>query len=238
MLTAVARRRAALWLLAGTVPVVCTGLGQIFLGWSGPWQLLNGLVIWFVNPGGQPSGRLSGLFDYANIAGAWLAIIWPFCLAAMLQPHLHRLQRSVVLILAVGIVASLVLTDSRNAWGGLMLAVPFVLGPVSWIWLLPLLIVMFIPLGLAVFPGVDVDLQQWARKLVPHNIWSRLSDLKYVDQRYLASTRLFQWQEAIKLVLERPWLGWGAAAFSLLFPLRTGLWLGHAHNFPLSLRPP
>ena len=81
-----ARRRAALWMVAGTVPVVVTGLGQLWLGWQGPWQFLGGLVIWFIDPGGKPEGRLSGLFDYANIAAAWLALVWPLMLAALVQP--------------------------------------------------------------------------------------------------------------------------------------------------------
>ncbi len=233
--TAEARRRSALCLLAGTFPLVVTGLGQLWLGWHGPWQILNGLIIWFVAPGGEPLGRLSGLFSYANIAGAWLAMIWPFALAALLQRRLSHLNRSFALILAIGIVSALVLTDSRNAWGGLILAIPFVLGPLRWIWLLPLLVVMLFPVGLAVLPGIDLGLQEWARKLVPENIWARLSDVKYMNQRYVVNSRLFQWNEAIKLVFERPWLGWGAAAFSLLYVLRQGTWLGHAHNFPLEI---
>ena len=66
--SALSRRRCALWLVAGTVPVLITGFGQLWLGWQGPWQLFNGLVIWFVAPDGQPSGRLSGLFNYGTIA--------------------------------------------------------------------------------------------------------------------------------------------------------------------------
>ena len=134
-----ARRRTALWMVAGTVPVVVTGLGQLWLGWQGPWQFLGGLVIWFMAPGGEPEGRLSGLFDYANIAAAWLALVWPLMLAALVQPGLDRRRRSVVLILAVALVTALVLTESRNGWGALVLALPLVLGPVSWPWLLPLL---------------------------------------------------------------------------------------------------
>jgi O-antigen ligase len=40
---------------------------------------------------------------------------------------------------------------------------------------------------------------------------------------------------AVGLVAERPWLGWGAAAFSVIYPLRTGFWHGHTHNLPLDL---
>ena len=79
------RHRAALLLIAGTVPVLLTGLGQMQFGWSGPWQLLGGGIVWFVEAGGKPDGRLSGLFDYANVAGAWLGVIWPFALAALLR---------------------------------------------------------------------------------------------------------------------------------------------------------
>ena len=69
------RRRCSLWLVAGSVPVVVTGLGQLWLGWQGTLADLWGLIIWFVSAGGRPEGRLSGLFDYANIASAWLAMV-------------------------------------------------------------------------------------------------------------------------------------------------------------------
>jgi hypothetical protein len=230
-----ARRRAALCLVAGTVPVLVTGLGQLWWGWQGPWQVFGGLIIWFVTPGGEPSGRLSGLFDYANIAGAWLAMVWPFALAALVQPGLSLRRRAVVLVLAAAQVAALLLTESRNAWGALVLAVPVVLGPLSWPWLLPLLLLALLPVLLAVLPGVPLVLQQPARVLVPDGIWSRLSDSRYGAERALASTRLSQWGVALQLIGERPWLGWGAAAFSVLYPLRTGKWHGHAHNLPLEL---
>ena len=231
----VARRRAALWLVAGTVPVVVTGLGQLWWGWQGPWQGLGGLVIWFMAPGGEPEGRLSGLFDYANIAAAWLALVWPLMLAALVQPGLNRPRQVVVLTLAAALVTALVLTDSRNGWGALVLAVPLVLGPVSWPWLLPLLALALIPVLLAVLPGVPALLQDPARTLVPESVWSRLSDSRYAGERALASTRLSQWGVALQLIAERPWLGWGAAAFSVLYPLRSGKWHGHSHNLPLEL---
>ncbi len=235
LLTAEARRRCALWLVSGTVPVVITGFGQLWFGWEGPWQIFNGLIIWFIAPGGEPIGRLSGLFDYANIAGAWLAVVWPLSLATLLQPSLSFRERTFVLTLAIAIVAALVLTDSRNAWGGLMLAIPFVLGPTSWLWLIPLLSLMLMPVGLAILPGVNPEVQQWARTIVPEGLWARLNDMRYTQERSLASTRLSQWGVALKLVAERPWLGWGAAAFTVLYPLRTGQWHGHSHNLPLEL---
>ncbi len=230
-----ARRRVALMLVAGTVPVILTGLGQLWWGWRGPFQVLGGLIIWHLHPGGNPEGRLAGLFDYANIAGAWLALIWPLLLAALLQRGLRPWARAVVLAMAVSLVAAVFLTDSRNAWGALLLALPLVTGPVSWPWLLPLLGVAVLVVSLASVPGLPPLLQVPARQLVPESIWARLSDLQYGAERPLAITRLAQWGTAVQLIGERPWLGWGAAAFSLIYPQRTGHWHGHPHNLPLDL---
>jgi methionyl-tRNA synthetase len=93
----------ALALVAATVPVILTGLGQLWWGWHGPFQALGGLVIWHLKPGGNPPGRLAGLFDYANIAGSWLALAWPLLLAALLQPRLDPRRRALVLLLAAGL---------------------------------------------------------------------------------------------------------------------------------------
>jgi hypothetical protein len=233
--TPAARRWVALALVAGTVPVILTGLGQLWWGWSGPFQALGGLIIWHIKAGGNPPDRLAGLFDYANIAGAWLALAWPLTLAALLEPGLTRGRRGVVLVIAAGLVAAVFLTDSRNAWGALLLAVPVVAGPASWAWLLPVLLLVVAVIGLATLPGVPVMLQEPARSLVPQAIWGRLIDLDYGGQRPLAITRLAQWRVAIELIGERPWLGWGAAAFSIIYPMRTGHWHGHPHNLPIDL---
>ncbi len=235
LVTGRSRLRAALCLLTGTLPVFVTGFGQIWFGWEGPWQILGGSIIWFVSPSGSPVGRLSGLFDYANIAGAWLALTWPFALAALLRPGLNSLKRIGSFLFAAFIVFASVLTHSRNAWGGLILAIPFVLGPTRWIWLLPLLAFLLLPIGLSVLPGVNSDVQLWARQFVPESIWARLNDMRYGNARNFAATRIGQWSIALKIIFERPLLGWGAAAFSVLYPLRTGLWHGHAHNLPLEL---
>lgn len=238
-----ARRRVALALVAGTVPVLVTGLGQLLLGWHGPWQILGGAVIWHLREGGNPEGRLSGLFDYANITAAWLSLSWPLLLAAWLACWQRWRARQtgsgwrllVVLGLVVAQLVSMVLTDSRNAWGVLLMAVPLVAGPASWVWLLPLLGLALLPVLLASLPGVPALLQEPARALVPQSIWGRLNDFNHHSQRKLASLRITQWNVASGLIAERPWLGWGAAAFSVIYPLRTGRWHGHTHNIAIDL---
>jgi O-antigen ligase len=233
-LATVKQRRQAAWMLvAGTVPVLVTGFGQMFLGWSGPWQLGGGAIVWFVAPGGQPSGRLSGLFDYANIAGAWLGVVWPLMLACVLRPD-GWWRRSGALALALSSAVAVLYTQSRNAMGALALAVPLVIGPLQWFWLLPLLAVLAVPLALAMLPGIPIGLKSWSAGLLPDRMAARL--LEQETPTAWKHTRLAQWGYAIELVAARPWFGWGAAAFSVLYPIYAAKrWHGHSHNLPLEL---
>ena len=226
------RHRAALMVLAGTVPVVVTGFGQMVLGWSGPWQLLGGGIIWHLAPGGEPEGRLSGLFDYANVAGAWLGVIWPFALAAVIQSRKPFWHRSLALLVSTAIVAATLMTRSRNAMAALALAVPTVLGPLQWSWLLPLLLLAFTPFLVAVLPGVPSSVQQWSLGLLPDSMRQRLLEKQSTD----SLTRLAQWRFGLELMTVKPWLGWGAAAFSVLYPIHAQRkWHGHSHNLPIEL---
>jgi len=88
---------------------------------------------------------------------------------------------------------------------------------------------------IAVLPVFDFGIQQFARSIVPESIWMRLNDMQFADTRPFEATRIGQWKIGLNLIFEKPWLGWGAAAFSILYPLRTGLSHGHSHNLPLEL---
>jgi len=234
LITLERRRKCASWLVLGSLPVLITGFGQLWLGWEGPWQFFGGLIIWFISPGGEPIGRLSGLFDYANITAAWLSGVWPFCLAAVLHPFIFGRNRVIPFLLLTGFVLAVILTDSRNAWGAIFLGLPLVFGSASWIWLIPLMLIFVIPVLISVLPFVDFGIQQFARNIVPESIWMRLNDMKFLD-RPIEATRIGQWKIASNLISEKPWLGWGAAAFSIIYPLKTGLSHGHSHNLPLEL---
>ncbi len=235
LLTSERRQKCASCLVLGSLPVLITGFGQLWLGWEGPWEIFDGLIIWFISPGGEPLGRLSGLFDYANITAAWLSGVWPFCLASVLHPFIFGRNRAIPCALLIAFVSAMILTDSRNALGALVLGLPLVFGSASWSWLIPLMLICSVPVIIAVIPVFDFGIQEFARSIVPESIWMRLSDTQFVDTRTFEATRIGQWKIALNLILEKPLLGWGAAAFSIIYPLRTGLTHGHSHNLPLEL---
>ena len=44
------RIEAIKFYLLGSIPVLLSGLGQYFLNWHGPFNFLNGFIVWFQRP--------------------------------------------------------------------------------------------------------------------------------------------------------------------------------------------
>ena len=78
------RKKFALVLISGTFPLLITGFGQYFFEWTGPFETLNGLIIWYQRPIILPGG-LSGLFNSQNYAGSWLTFLLPISIALALK---------------------------------------------------------------------------------------------------------------------------------------------------------
>ena len=72
-----AQLRQLAWLLVLTsVPVVIIGLGQQFWGWAGHLRLLGIVVDLALERGGNPLGRMSSIFAYANVLANYLVIVF------------------------------------------------------------------------------------------------------------------------------------------------------------------
>ena len=97
------------FLVLGTIPVILTGIGQYFFEWHGPIRFLNGIVTWYQRPIDSVSG-LTGLFNHANYAGAWLIIIWPMFLASLLQKKLVGFKCTVF----IGNISSPILSSDSS----------------------------------------------------------------------------------------------------------------------------
>ena len=159
------RSRISLIAIVGTFPVLISGFGQYFFNWTGPFQILNGLIIWYQKPIENPAG-LSGLFSNQNYAGSWLNIVWPFSVALVLKKSQNFIKKvfSINFLIAIGFATFL--TNSRNAWSGLVMALPIVIGLESIIWLVPLLIIIFLLIVVTTSQYFYGDFQNNLRSLI------------------------------------------------------------------------
>ena len=226
------RRSFSLILVAGTFPVLITGFGQYFLNWTGPFQTLNGLIIWYQRPIENPGG-LSGLFSSQNYAASWLNFVWPFCIALFIEKRNDFFKKTTAFSFLISTGLAAFLTFSRNAWLGLFTSMQIVLGKKGFKFFLPLIITILIILFLF-SPIVNVELQNSLKNLLPRKILLEFSNEGYEG---LDVTRIEIYKSALGLIKENPFFGIGAGSFTEIFFFNTNFWKGHSHNllFELSI---
>jgi O-antigen ligase len=220
------RRICGLILIAGSFPVIISGLGQSFLNWDGPFQTLFGLITWYQRPIDNIFG-LTGLFNNPNYAGSWLNSIWPFCLACLIDLKNKTQNKISTFFFTFGISLTTILTNSRSAWIGILMGSFLMYGKKSLKYLKYLFLIFIFILISTKFVLFGNNFQNFLKLIIPESIWLEFSDFQY--------TRLEIWRSAILYVINSPLFGYGAGSFPEIFKLETGLWKGHAHNLPLEL---
>ncbi len=225
------RRLIALTLVAGTFPVLITGLGQFYFNWTGPFETLNGLIVWYQRPI-VPPGGLSGLFNNQNYTGAWLNFVWPFCLAFILERDKNIYRKTVALSFLISVGFAAFLTYSRNAWLGLLISMPIMLNK-KWInhFLIILMLITFTALLTfsSVFPN---EILYNLSNLIPEKIFLEFSPEGYAG---LDATRIEIFKSGLDIIKSHPIFGIGASSFSAIYQLETSFWKGHSHNLFIEL---
>ena len=215
-------------LIAGSFPIIISGFSQFFFQLYGPFEFLNGLIIWFQKPV-NPMEGISAVFSNQNYAGAWYCIIFPFSLASFLDNKNSNLNKNICLTFLIFITISLVLTSSRSAWIGLITYIPLLMGISSLIWILPAIFLVSSLILLANGNFVSPDFQLLIRGVLPKWLW-----LKFASENYTYGlSRIEIWQAAILFILQRPLLGWGAVSFPLLYYSSKKIIIFHSHNLLL-----
>ena len=215
--------------LIGSIPVLISGAGQLMLNWHSPVELFNGLIIWYQ----KPSATFSGLFNNQNYAGCWLNIICPFGLAIFHEKSKNIFKKTTSFILIISIFLASFLTLSRNTWGGLLLSIPLVLGPITIYWVILFFILAIIPIFLKSVNFLPENISNLLNSLLPikFNIFEMVLD-QFSSDSYpnQANARITIFGVALKLISEKPFIGWGAAAFPIYYGFKKGIFISHTHN--------
>ena len=72
------------FLVAGSIPLIFSCALQYWFKVFGPFEALNGLIVWFQKPLIDNDG-ISGLFSNQNYTGFWFAMLWPFSIFLLRQ---------------------------------------------------------------------------------------------------------------------------------------------------------
>lgn len=220
------RKISSLSLFFGTFPVLITGIGQYFFYWYGPFEFLNGFVVWYQRPIENFSG-LTGLFNNANYMGSWLNVMWPIALASLIESNKNIISNFANYIFAAGLSVSTIFTFSRAAWLGILIGTLLMYGKRIYKFLLSLILFLSLLISSTIFPIFGLSFQTLMQSLIPQSIWIKFSNFQY--------SRIGIWKSGFKAIYSNPIFGSGAGSFPEIFKSEHGIWKGHAHNLPLEL---
>ena len=196
------RKKVANMFLAGSVPFIFSGFGQMWFNWHGPFVFMNGLIIWFQRAIDFERGEgISAMFNNQNYAASWLIIIWPFCIYSFLKIKKFNIKKFILFIFAIFIAIAVYLTQSRNGIIGTLTSTLVMSNKIYFIIITSLIIAIF-----AVTIILNLSISQ---KLLGISTLTNF-----------LGPRVFIYSNTIPIILERPIFGWGAGSFPFLFNMR------------------
>ena len=225
------RELFAKYLIAGSMPVLVSCILQYWFNIFGPFETLNGLIIWFQRPISGNIG-VSGLFSNQNYTGFWLSSIWPFSIYFLRVIKKREFHKIILFIISFLILYLTILTNSRNSLLSILIAITFLFKLKFFIISLILILIFsgtyFALLNFSIIEEFNL------RSFFPSDMLEQIFKFKLGN---LMSLPRFQiWSKAIKLIFERPIFGWGASTFASVYAIKGGFYkIVHTHSMPLEL---
>lgn len=219
-------------LIIGSLPVFLSCIGQNWWGWESPITLLNKTIVWFQKPLYVNEDRgISGLFSNPNYAGFWFATIWPFSLGLFITSK-DKFQKYFNFLTIALNTYLLVLTGSRNALICLIFSV-FILFKFKFFITFVLLFLLLIFI-IQLIPFISPELNVLLDPYTPTKLFSKF---KFnFDSSLLNYQRVEIWNKTITLISKKPFFGWGASTFYLIYIYYGGNSdAQHTHNIFLQL---
>ncbi len=188
-------------------------------GWltaAGAVGALAAFVLYSTGVADHPELRLSGAFRNEQLLGAFLAVLLPVATARILCFG-ETFERIAGQVAAVTILSAVVASRNRSSWFG-GLAGLGVLGALHWGWQgerLPVGRRVIVP---AIVVLVCVSLF-WYASRSGEQVAGRAASLLRPDTDASVRWRGGMWDKSLRMVRDRPWLGFGPGTFSYMQPL-------------------
>ena len=226
------RIQAAKCFLIGSLPVLFSGFTQHFLGWYGPYEILNKLIIWYQRPLSEGAG-VTGLFNNYNYSGAWLSIVLALVIGLFFIEANNKYLKSITFILIFAFIYMIFLTTSRNALLAVLITL-FLLIPYKKFKFL--FISIFTALGLMA-NLIKFFLLIFRLQYLHFTCYlARKTDFSSISE-FTSYPRIELWLKSIKLIKSNLFMGYGGGSFSDLYYLNNGQFEGmqHSHNIVLEI---
>ena len=224
------RKFFAYSLLIGTIPVIISCITQNWFNWYGPFETLKGLIVWYQKPL-PPTKAVSGLFSNPNYAGYWLSSIFPFSLALFLRKMDLNIKSFISLLISFIIFYLAILTNSRNALISIISSFPFLISIKFLLIILFFISVLF--LILTYYHQTTFFVLGTQFKILPAKLIEKLFFNEFGGVNNFPRIEIYK--STIKLIGQKPFLGWGGSTFLLVFITNNLIDAQHSHNLFLQI---
>lgn len=198
--------------ISGSIPLIISCILQSIFKIYGPFKTLNGLIVWFQEPIIFNSG-VTGLFSNQNYTGLWLSIVLVF-LIYEIKSSKKNLQLKFINTILISLTAYfLILTDSRNAFFGMLIGIFFFIKR-KFLLIIPLFLSLFLVLKKVIFNDLGQN-YSFFDNLFNDALSNKLFAFDFAN--FLNYPRIEIYGFASKFILESPILGWGPSTFHILF---------------------
>ncbi|ABO18020.1 Conserved hypothetical protein [Prochlorococcus marinus str. MIT 9301] len=204
-------------LISGTIPLIFSGFSQYFLGWNGPFQTLNGFIVWYQKEGDS----LSGVFSNPSYAACWINIIFAFSFSQFLDNGFKNKKSYLLFFITVFLVISSVLTNSYDSIIGYHLIAILIL--------LKDYFLAFATLISTLFFIVLLNLSNFINSFTSStNIFENTTNpyLSLIYSKLQLRADIFTY--SLSSIFEKPFFGWGAGQFGN--QSINGATVNHTHN--------
>ena len=218
-------------LISGTIPVIASCLFHLFFEFHGPFEVLNGLIVWFHKPL-EITGGASGLFSNRNYAGFWLSVNLPFAFFFLKRNLKCKIRILPTLLISFLMMYLIIYTNSKNALLGMISTLIVFLG-IKFILIFFVIIILLI-LIFTFEPIININISEY----IPE-VFLRIRSLNF----FINTPRIILFRSAINYILQRPFLGWGSGTFAFVFLAKENMWnppfvfvkFQHTHNLFLEM---
>ena len=198
--------------ISGSIPLILSCILQSIFKIYGPFKTLNGLVVWFQEPITFNSG-VTGLFSNQNYTGLWLSIVLVFLIYEIKSSKRNLHIKFIPSILISLTAYFLILTDSRNAFLGMLIGI-FSFIKRKFLLVIPLLFSIFLILKRVVSNNYGQSYIIFD-DLFNDALFNKLFAFDFAN--FLNYPRIEIYSFASKFIFESPLLGWGPSTFNILF---------------------
>ena len=215
------------FLMAGTIPVLISCILQNWFGVVGPFELFNGLIVWYMDKLDLNDIAISGLFSNRNYAGLWLSATLGLSIYELLNLQGNLYKKIFIIVFNLLTILFTIFTFSRNALLGLLIIFVVVLKKFKFI----------IPFfSMYIFSNFLI-LNSSIGSFLELNNLSNLKRFFILNlENILNFNRIEVFSITSRLILEKPIFGWGSSTFAEMYKMSGGIQsTQHSHNIILEL---